>query len=133
MPNFYFLYPQFTCTIFIYSQSFIHHFTGLYGTNIMTNSQLACQLSWQSAAPVSQRSWVQIPYRPEFFSGLIFTTAQVVFITAKIAFIYRKSSHGVQSLIKMHVPRFGNKLNKEVCRRFIFENLFNSLYLQVRL
>ena len=28
---------------------------------------------------------------------------------------------------------FGNKLNKEVCRRFIFANLFNSLYLLVRL
>ena len=28
----------------------------------------------KSTAPVSQRSWVQIPYRPEFFSGLIFTT-----------------------------------------------------------
>ena len=28
-----------------------------------------------TGAPVSQRSWVQIPYRPEFFSGLIFTTA----------------------------------------------------------
>ena len=44
----------------------------------------------QSAAPASQRSWIQIPYRPEFFfsSGLIFTTAQVVFITAKIAFIF---------------------------------------------
>ena len=27
-------------------------------------------------------------YRPEVFSGLIFTTAQVVFITAKIAFIF---------------------------------------------
>ena len=36
---------------------------------------------------MSQRSWVQIPYSPEFFSGLIFTTAEVVFITAKIAFI----------------------------------------------
>ena len=31
---------------------------------------------------------VQIQYRPKFFSGLIFTTAQVVFITAKIAFIF---------------------------------------------
>ena len=29
--------------------------------------------------------------------------------------------------------RFGNKLNKEVCRGFIFANLFNSLYLLVRL
>ena len=26
-------------------------------------------------------------FRPEFFSGLIFTTAEVVFITAKIAFV----------------------------------------------
>ena len=33
----------------------------------------------------------------------------------------------------MHVLRFGNKLNKEVCCRFIFANLFNSLYLLVRL
>ena len=34
------------------------------------------------------KSWVQIPCRPEFFLGLIFTTAhQVVFITAKMALI----------------------------------------------
>ena len=33
----------------------------------------------------------------------------------------------------MHVLCFGNKLNKEVCRGFIFANLFNSLYLLVRL
>ena len=39
-------------------------------------------------AVMNQRSWVQIPYSPEFFSGLLFTTAQVVFITAKIAFIF---------------------------------------------
>ena len=33
----------------------------------MTSSQLACQLSWQSTATVSQRSWVQIPFfRPYF-------------------------------------------------------------------
>ena len=45
----------------------IHHLDGLFRPNIMTSSQLACQLSWQSAAPVLQRSWVQIPYGPEFF------------------------------------------------------------------
>ena len=33
----------------------------------------------------------------------------------------------------MHVLRFGNKLNEEVCCGFIFANLFNSLYLLVRL
>ena len=35
------LHPQFACMIFIYSQSFINHFTGLFGTNIMNISQLA--------------------------------------------------------------------------------------------
>ena len=45
----------------------IHHLDGLFGPNIMTSSQLVCQLSWQSSASVLQRSWVQIPYRPEFF------------------------------------------------------------------
>ena len=39
-------------------------------------------------AIMNQRSWVQIPSSPEFFSGLIFTTAQVVFITVKIALIF---------------------------------------------
>ena len=72
---------------FTYSHSFIHYFRGLFGTNITTSSQLAYWLGWWSVAPVSQRSWVRIPYRSEFFSGLIFTIAQVVFITAKITFI----------------------------------------------
>ena len=67
------LYPQFKYISFIYSQPFIHHFTGLFGTNIITSSQLACQLSWQSAAPASHRSWVQIPYRPQFFFQALFS------------------------------------------------------------
>ena len=37
--------------------------------------------------PVLQRSWVQTPYEPEFFSSLISTTSSVVFITARIASI----------------------------------------------
>ena len=35
------LHPQFACMIFIYSQSFMNHFTGLFGTNIMNIFQLA--------------------------------------------------------------------------------------------
>ena len=35
---------------------------------------------------------VRILYRPEFFSGHIFTTAQVMFITGKIAFIFTSLS-----------------------------------------
>ena len=54
----------------------------------MTSSQLASKLSWWSTAPLSERSWVQIPYRHEFFLGLIYVTAQEVFITVKIAFIF---------------------------------------------
>ena len=32
---------QFKCMTFVYSKSFIHHFMGLFGTNIITSSQLA--------------------------------------------------------------------------------------------
>ena len=70
----YFLY-FFLTAVQIYefhlSKIIIHHLDGLFGPNILTSSQWACYLSRQSAAPVSQRSWVQIPYRPEFFSGPI--------------------------------------------------------------
>ena len=41
----------------------------------------------ESAAPVSQRSRVRIPYKPEFFfffSGFLFATAKVAYITAMI-------------------------------------------------
>ena len=62
-----FLNPQLTYMIFIYSLLFIHHFTGLLVTNIITSSQLACYLSWYSTALVSQKSWVQIRYKPVFF------------------------------------------------------------------
>ena len=39
-----------------------------------------------------------------------------------------KMASSYRSII-MHVLRFGDKLNEEVCHRFIFANLFNSLYL----
>lgn len=55
---------------FLYSQSFIHRFTGLFGTNVMTSFQLACTLSWQSTGTVQQRSWIQIPCRPKIFPAL---------------------------------------------------------------
>ena len=40
----------------------------------------------KSTAPVSQRSRVRIPYKPEFFSGFLFATAKVASITAMIYF-----------------------------------------------
>ena len=45
-----------------------------------------CPVPNINTAPYTRRSWVQIPYRPESFSGLIFTTAQVVSNTAKITY-----------------------------------------------
>ena len=44
-----------------------------------------------SAAPISQKSWVQIRYGPDFFSGLISNTSSVVFITARIDSIFVSS------------------------------------------
>ena len=35
-----------------------------------------------------QRSWIQILYRPEFFSGLISTTSSVVFLAVRITCIH---------------------------------------------
>ena len=50
-------------------------------------SYIICEL-WseelKSTAPVSQRSKVRIPYKPEFFSGFLFATAKVAYITAMI-------------------------------------------------
>lgn len=59
----------------IYSQSFIHYFTGLFGTNNQRCTGIAL-----------------IPYRPKFFSGLLLTTAQIVFILVKIAFMFTSLS-----------------------------------------
>ena len=40
----------------------------------------------KSTTPVTKRSRVQIPYKPEFFSGFLFATAKVVSIIAMIFF-----------------------------------------------
>ena len=51
-----------------------------------------------------QRSCVQIPNGPEFFSGLISTTSSVVFIAARIAYIsfLHRSAHIWFSYISRH-------------------------------
>ena len=62
-------------------------FTAVEKTNI--ESILAVMNTTELvAAPVSQRSWVQISYGPEFFSGLISTTSSVVLTTARIDSIF---------------------------------------------
>ena len=48
--------------------------------------------NYSGQVSVSQRSWVQIQYGPEFFAGLIFTTSSVVFITARIVSILVSST-----------------------------------------
>ena len=85
------LYVCFFTAVHIYefhiSKIIIHHLDDVFGPNILTSSELACQVSWQSSAPVSQWSWVQIQYGPEFFSGLISTTSSVVFLAVRISYI----------------------------------------------
>ena len=42
----------------------------------------------KSTTPVTKRSRVQIPYKPEFFSGFLFTTAKVVSIIIAMIFFH---------------------------------------------
>ena len=46
-------------------------------------------------------------YRPEFFSGLIFTTAQEVVITAKITFTF--TSLSAVHIIDFHISSYESK------------------------
>ena len=57
-----------------------------------SHENMACKISglcgiWTHDC-YNTRSWVQILYLPELFSVLIFTTSSVVFITARITFIF---------------------------------------------
>ena len=70
--NFTHVYPQFTYMIFIYSYSYIFTIIGY-----MTNSQLniyPCGLiaQWVEHCTGIARSWVRIPFKPEFFFRLLF-------------------------------------------------------------
>ena len=47
----------------------------------------------KSTEPVSQRSRVQIPYKPEFFSGFLFATAKVAFYNCDDLLSYTSSPH----------------------------------------
>ena len=87
--------------------------------------------AWKKfGAPVSQRSWVQIPYRPEFFSGLIFTTAQVVYITASITFIhvFICSSNIWLSYILSRIFTLFDR----ICRNFFLSSFSSFRFWQLR-
>ena len=68
----------------------------MYG-DLLSNQYILCPILYIHTvimrvylSNIEKKAWrkfrlrIQIPYRPEFFSGLLFTTAKVVFITAKI-------------------------------------------------
>ena len=90
---------RFFITVQIYefhiSKIIIHHLDGIFEPNILTSSQLASQLSRQSAAPVSQTSWVKIPNGPKFLFIYLFfifrsyfqLLVSVVFLAARISYI----------------------------------------------
>ena len=83
--------PYASTHFYIFTAIF-HHLEGLLGSNITITSQLASQFSWQSAASVSQRSWVQIPSGHEFLFMPYFNFSSVVFIGARIAPIFVSST-----------------------------------------
>ena len=87
-----------------------HNRSWLISTNILTSSQLACWLSWLSSALVSQRSGVQIPNGPEFFSGLISTISSVVFLSARISYI----RHPLISCASLHFRKRAGNQSKRV-------------------
>ena len=108
--------------IFIYLQSL---FTTQRVCLKQNDDQLpvGCQLSWQSTAPVSQRSWVQIPYGLEFFSGLISTTSLVVYITAMIVSVFVKWILALKQYISL------NTTHANMCTilRMLFQPSFASI------
>ena len=54
----------------------------------MISSQLVCQLSQQNTAPVLQGDRFKSCTDLNFFQVFFFTTAKVVFVTSKIAFMF---------------------------------------------
>ena len=58
-----------------------------------------------------------IPCRPEFFSGLIFTTAQVVFIIAKIAFTF------TFSVLLKHRQKLEVEI-RQICVMFSYKKVY---------
>ena len=67
--------------------SYIHNFTiilsRVYNEPIQRPA-LGWLVSLRRSRPILQRSRVRIPYKPEFFSGFLFATARVAYVTAMI-------------------------------------------------
>ena len=77
-----------TCMIFIYLRSFIHNFRGWFGTNLVTS--YCKDHGFKTLTGLN------------FSSGLIFTTVQLGFITARITFIFKYVSVLIfSSLVKI--------------------------------
>ena len=77
---------QFTI-LFSYIHNFIIILSRVYNEPIQRSAPSWLVSSFgKSVAPVLQRSRVRIPYKPEFFSAFLFTTAKVASLTAMIYF-----------------------------------------------
>ena len=68
---------------------------------------------WKSAALVSQRSRIRIPYKPEFFSDFLFATAKVADITAMIISSFNSSLRSSQIRFS-YIHNFKNKSAKTI-------------------
>ena len=76
------------------------------------------------AAPVSQRSRVRIPYKPEFFSSFLFATAKVASITVMIFFhiivptlLEKKKEKKAQISLVMQNEQSPNELKRNTFKK----------------
>ena len=75
-------------------------------------------------APVSQRSRVRIPYKPEFFSSFLFATTKVASITVKIFFhiivstlLEKKNEEKGQISLVMQNEQSPNELKRNTLKK----------------
>ena len=80
-------------------------------------SQLACQLSQQSIAVVFQRPQVQILYRPEFLSGLIFHLPLLM----QSPLLQRVPSYLFISVVHTHHFHFFTVIHTSCCASKMYE------------
>ena len=115
--------------IFIYSQIFIHHFAGLFGTNMI---KITSRLDSPVVRALHQyrkghgfKSRIGLIFIFFFFSGLISTIAPIVFITTHIAFIvFSRFAVHMIFICSQSFMRVVNQSMSRVLLLYIFEISF---------
>ena len=91
---------------FSYIHNFIIILSRVYNESLQRPAP-SWLVSLHQSRPISQRSRVRIPYKPEFFSGFLFATAKVAYLTAMI--ILHVILHSTFHIYDFHI--FINSIN----------------------